>query len=107
MPPLETLSYIGVMAVTLFLLWKIYNKVTDKHKEDCDKITKECSNIKNRLTVVETKQDIYLHELGFDIPDMNSKINAEMAKLGGTEGLSVGCIDVGKLKRRRIRRKKP
>lgn len=109
--PVETLSYIGVMAVMLVVIWRIYtrlmdnhkadiDKVLSNHKHDIDKITADCMKLLRKLTIVETKQDIYLHEAGFDLNDVNSTIKSHMEELESNGSPSIGCIDVGKLKRR-------
>lgn len=109
--PVETLSYIGAMAVMLAVMWRVYTRITDKHKEDIDKVlsnhkhdiskmTDDCMKLMRKLTIVETKQDIYLHEMGFDVNDMNSTIKSHIDELESNGSPSIGCIDVEKLKRR-------
>lgn len=121
--PVEPLSYIGVMAVMIVVIWKLYNKIVDKHnkdikeltndfrhtyeavmdrhKHDHDKISEDCLIIRERLTVMETKQDINLYAAGFDIGEVNEAIENSIEELKKNDKPSVGCIHVDKLKRRK------
>jgi len=115
MPPVETLSYVGVMAVMLFIMWKGYNKITNnhnrdieklkqEHKEELSKVNAQCAKIQKRLVVMETKQDIYLTELGFDVHEVNTAIKEHMEELENNEKPSIGCLEIGKLRRQREQR---
>lgn len=58
-----------------------------------------CDRINNRVTIVETKLDIYLNHAGFDINKINRAIKENIEELQQGDSLSIGCIDVKDLYR--------
>jgi hypothetical protein len=57
------------------------------------------SKTDTRMTIVETKMDIYLDHAGFDVPKVNETIKKNMKELKKNNKPSVGCINVKELYR--------
>ena len=55
------------------------------------------ASVGTRLTVVETKMDIYLDHSGFDVPKVNETIKKNIKELKKNNRPSVGCINVKEL----------
>jgi hypothetical protein len=62
-------------------------------------LSRYISKLSTRMTVVETKMDIYLDHIGFDVPKVNETIKKNMKELKKNNRPSVGCINIKELYR--------
>ena len=62
-------------------------------------VVNHCNKIDQRMTVVETKLDIFLDHNGFDVSKVNKTINEHIGELKKNDKPSVGCINVKELYR--------
>jgi hypothetical protein len=62
-------------------------------------MSNHCNKVNNRVTVVETKLDIYLEHTGFDIGKVNKAIKENIEEIKQNGSPSVGCINIKELYR--------
>jgi hypothetical protein len=92
---LSVLSGVIVVAIGLFI--NSLRDLSKRMKEGYDNTHGQCDKINDRQTVVETKLDIFMEHLGFDVNKVNRVIKEHMEELKKNDKPSVGCINIKEL----------
>lgn len=92
-------AILGVFVASIGILggfvWKAISKVNN-----------DCSDLKDRMTRLEVKQDLSLDKSGYDVDKVNRAIENKMEEIKKNDKPSVGCIHPNELRKERVRRKK-
>ena len=71
----------------------------DEMRKSTEVILGKCDNLRERITITETKLDMILDNSGFDVHKVNKAIKENMEELKKNDKPSIGCINTKELRK--------
>lgn len=87
----------AVVTVGIGLFVNAIRDIRKDMKKEMDNTHSQLNKVNERQAVLETKVDIFLTHVGFDIRKVNKAIEQHMEELKKNDRPSVGCINITEL----------